>query len=179
MIQTKDIQGWFGYQKTFDFLLENTPENGVFVECGAWLGKSSSYLCDKVKELDKGIKVFIVDSWKGSKDELKTHHELATKTDIFKIFTKNMDGRTYTPVRKYSVEAAKDFNDNSCDVVFIDMGHTYEEIKEDIAVWLPKVKKGGYLAGHDYPTFAGVKKAVEELNGFKASPGNCWIKHIQ
>jgi hypothetical protein len=53
-------------------------------------------------------------------------------------------------------------------VVFIDLNHSYESVKEDIALWLPKVKKGGYLAGDDYhENWPGVIQAVNEmLNGF-------------
>lgn len=73
------IDGWFSHTKTYDFLLSTIPDNGVFVECGAWLGKSSAYLCDSAQNR---IKVFIVDSWQGSDDEINTNQKLAQNTDI-------------------------------------------------------------------------------------------------
>jgi hypothetical protein len=39
----------------------------------------------------------------------------------------------------------------------------YEDVKKDILAWYPKIKKGGFITGHDYTTFDGVKKAVDEL----------------
>ncbi len=86
----------------------------------------------------------------------------------------------FTPIKKYSHEAVKDFEDESCDIVFLDMDHIYEGIKLDIELWLPKVKRGGILAGHDYicEGYPDVKIAVDELLGeenIKKSGGGCWI----
>lgn len=161
MKQTNEIQGWFDYQDAFKFLVDSVPDHGVFIEAGAWLGKSSSFLCDYAGDR---IKIFIVDTWQGSQDELNSTHKLATETDIYVIFLENMGDRKFTSIRKDSIEASKDFEDNSCDVVYIDMEHTYEAVKKDIEAWLPKVKNGGYIAGHDYAGYApGVQKAVHEF----------------
>ena len=61
-----------------------------------------------------------------------------------------------------SVEAARLLNDEYFDVVYIDASHDYESVKQDIHVWYPKVKKGGYLAGHDWSTDT-VRVAVKEF----------------
>ena len=46
---------------------------------------------------------------------------------------------------------------------FIDGNHAYEYIKEDIQLYLPKVRKGGLFGGHDYGHVkGGVKEAVDE-----------------
>jgi hypothetical protein len=54
--------------------------------------------------------------------------------------------------------------DGSVDLVFIDADHSYEGVKADIEAWLPKVKVGGWIGGHDYksPRFPGVERAVHE-----------------
>jgi predicted O-methyltransferase YrrM len=165
-----EIQGWFDYGDVFNFLLTKVPDGGIFLECGAWLGASSSYLCDQAEDR---IKVFIVDSWKGSSDELDTHQILATQTDIYPLFLENMGNRKFTPIRKTSVEASKDFKDESCDVIYIDMEHTYEAVIEDLHHWYPKLKKGGYIAGHD-AYHPGVSRAIKEFFNNKFSViGNC------
>lgn len=57
------------------------------------------------------------------------------------------------------------------DLVFIDANHEYSEVRKDILSWLPKVRRGGLLSGHDYdqniPMFSGVKQAVDEIFGRK------------
>ena len=83
----------------------------------------------------------------------------------------------YSILRKTSKEATRDFENNHFDFVYIDGDHRYEYVKEDLAMWFPKVKIGGVFAGHDYwdgpvflndhtfldPAFFGVKKAVDEF----------------
>jgi len=179
MKKHNEIQGWFNYPNAYDFLVSKVPDNGIFVECGAWLGSSSSYLCDIAKDR---INVFIVDSWRGSENELTTNHKLATQTDIYKIFLDNMGERKFTPIRKHSLEAVEDFEDESCDVVYIDMDHRYEAVKNDIKHWISKVKTGGYIAGHDYAPYAkeSVVKAVDDFfgeNNVTVMDGNSWIHH--
>ena len=66
-------------------------------------------------------------------------------------------------INEDSLIAAAQVKDGSLDFVFIDGDHTYEACKRDIIAWLPKVKEGGWITGHDYHEFPGVKKAVDEL----------------
>jgi hypothetical protein len=69
-------------------------------------------------------------------------------------------------IRKPSIEAAKDIPDASLDFVFIDADHSYEGCKADIEVWLPKIKPGGMICGHDYNNTEypfGVDRAVDEF----------------
>jgi len=40
------------------------------------------------------------------------------------------------------------------DLVFIDGSHDYGEVRKDIEKWLPKIKKGGIICGHDCVTLA-------------------------
>jgi predicted O-methyltransferase YrrM len=78
-----------------------------------------------------------------------------------------------------SVEAAAETRNESLDFVFIDANHAYDYIKQDINVWLPKVKPGGLICGDDYidkPNY-GVIQAVKERFGknFKvARKQNMW-----
>jgi len=53
-------------------------------------------------------------------------------------------------IRKTSMEAIEDFEDDSLDFVYIDGNHWLKYAIEDIVEWTKKVKKGGVVAGHDY-----------------------------
>jgi len=63
-----------------------------------------------------------------------------------------------------SVEMARRIADGSLDLVFIDADHSEAAVREDVAAWRPKVRRGGVIAGHDYGSrnHVGVKVAVDE-----------------
>ena len=51
MLQTyKDIQGWFDYENIYDNQVALLKDGSIIVEIGCWLGKSSCYLAQKIKE---------------------------------------------------------------------------------------------------------------------------------
>jgi hypothetical protein len=86
----------------------------------------------------------------------RVHDELTSELE------RDHPGRT-TFLRLPSLEAARQVPDESLDFVFIDAIHLYEDARADIAAWLPKLRSGGVLAGHDYtPQFRGVMRAVDE-----------------
>lgn len=148
------------------------PPHGKFYELGAWMGKSTSWLCDNAREQQ----IFVLDTWKGSENELDTYHSAAKSQDIFQIFKDNMGSRKYTPIQGESLKVAQTIEDESLDVVFIDLTHTYESVKADIAAWLPKVKKGGYISGDDYhENWPEVMRAVDEVFPNRMVIDDAWI----
>lgn len=74
-------------------------------------------------------------------------------------------------------EASKAVPDGEFDFVFIDADHSERSVTEDIMDWQPKVKRGGWLGGHDYSRkFPGVIKAVDRIFGKRVHelPGAIW-----
>ena len=77
-----------------------------------------------------------------------------------------------TVIKGDSVDTARFMIPASFDLVFIDADHSYEGCRADIAAWLPMVKPGGWIGGHDYKNtedvsydFSGVDRAVSEMFG--------------
>ena len=69
-------------------------------------------------------------------------------------------------IRAMSISASKLFPKEYFDLVFIDADHRYDFILSDIKAWLPLVKKGGLLTGHDYKIqHKGTMRAVDECFG--------------
>jgi len=66
-----------------------------------------------------------------------------------------------------SVAAADHVADDEFDFVFIDADHSYEGCSRDLKAWIPKVRTGGLVCGHDidadtdFPGW-GVRKALED-----------------
>lgn len=79
-------------------------------------------------------------------------------------------------LRLPSVSAAMTYIPGELDLVFIDGDHSYEGVKADIEAWLPKVRRGGILAGHDYYTrWPGVVRAVDEaFEDLEFMPDTVW-----
>lgn len=140
-----------------------THNNAVFVEIGSWKGKSAFCMASFIQAQNKNIKFYCVDTWRGSEehsDDLDV-----VNNSLFDTFKKNTElVKNYIePIQLPSLEAAKKFKDESLDFVFIDAAHDYENVKNDINAWYPKIKKGGTIAGHDYhSTWPEVVKAVDE-----------------
>lgn len=65
----------------------------------------------------------------------------------------------------YSAETGRSWKGPKVDLVFIDAGHGYEDVKADIEAWFPHVKPSGLMVFHDYGArvWSGVKKAVDEM----------------
>lgn len=53
-------------------------------------------------------------------------------------------------IRKMSMDAVKDFEDESIDFVYVDGHHGFKYVAEDIFAWSKKVKQEGFIIGHDY-----------------------------
>ena len=179
MTKFDNVKGFFTWPRLYTNMVYKYQDDSVFVELGVFEGRSLYYLLKVIRDKRKNIKVFGVDYFKGISEGgyEQTLKNLSEFKGHFRIM--NMD----------SAAASKKFEDNSVDFIFIDAGHEYDEVKADILSWLPKMKKGGVMAGHDYNGFdigggyPGVRKAVDELFGRKVLKDyideDCWMVNIK
>jgi hypothetical protein len=156
------IQGWFNYQGFYDLMIDKF-DNAQFVEIGAWKGKSACYMGEKLMEAKKNIKYTVIDNFKGN-PESKLH---AVDEDIINGTLYNTFINNIKPLKDYINVMRGDsenlyvyWEDKSIDFLFIDGSHTYNAVKKDIELWLPKVKT--IISGHDYDNKE-VKMAVDEI----------------
>ena len=76
--------------------------------------------------------------------------------------------------------AAKSFENESLDFIFLDAHLTYEHTCNDLEVWYPKVKKGGIFAGHDLVS-VDVQMAVDQfrekrrIHSLMSTYDNTWV----
>jgi hypothetical protein len=96
----------------------------------------------------------------------------------------NVDQDKFDRIYLYVIEKLRPFGSRACvirgtsksmakiweepvDFVFIDAEHTYEAVVSDVIAWLPHVKVGGLITGHDYKheNFPGVTQAVNDVFG--------------
>jgi len=112
-------------------------------EIGVEKGLYSDCLLKKIPDL----KLYCIDPWKIYID-YRQGMESATEK-YYKHASELLKDRA-TLIRKYSLDAVKDFENESLDMVFIDANHDFQNCTNDIVEWEKKVKKGGIIAGHDY-----------------------------
>lgn len=170
-------ENWFSYPQLYSKMVDEFSSGSIFVEIGSWKGKSSAYMAVEIANSQKDIQFVCIDTWEGSVE----HQNKEELQNLYDVFISNMKPveKYYRPIRLKSLQAVNLFTDNSLDFVLIDASHEYEDIKNDILAWYPKVKIGGVLAGHDYyennEFGSGVKKAVNEIfTEFEVSE-NCFI----
>jgi len=69
--------------------------------------------------------------------------------------------------------------DRSLDFVFIDASHSLADTESLLRAYLPKVKVGGVIAGHDFTAeFPGVVEAVSRVLDDALRVGNSFVKRI-
>jgi len=116
----------------------------VGAEIGVYKGEFSEKICKA------GLKLYAVDPWQVY--EAYNHPRGQKRLDFQYEHTKRVLApfSNCTIVRKTSMEAVEDFEDESLDFVYIDANHEFRYIAEDLYEWTKKVRKGGIVSGHDY-----------------------------
>jgi len=185
--QIKNLQyseDWFNYHRFYDEIASKKFD--VLVELGTWKGHSISYLGKKLLEQSYDFELYGVDLFNDSYIHTKegnSHLESQMKY-IYDVYNQNLIDAGVREVIKdikgNTWEVASQFGDNSVDFVFIDADHNYESVKKDILSWLPKMKKGGIMSGHDYfNNTCGVKQAVDEIfPNVVIGTNNIWMIEI-
>lgn len=158
-----NVEGWCNFWSFYREIAEWIPDGGRWVEVGAYWGQSFGYAVVECLNRGKKIDMVAVDmfAWpspEGWPMEQKFHYEMSPIAGHFRT------------VKGISWEVADQFEDESVDFVFIDADHVYQSVRNDVLAWLPKVKPGGIIAGHDYNPPHEVKRAVDEIFGSKVVP---------
>lgn len=117
----------------------------VGVEIGVEQGIFSESLCKN----NPGSKLYAIDPWKAYPGYRL--NKTQKKVDAYYNEAKTrLTSYNCELVRKFSLDAAKDFIDRSLDFVYIDGNHNFQNCTNDITEWTKKIKYGGIIAGHDY-----------------------------
>lgn len=113
------------------------------VEIGVAEGMHSKVL------LDVGCDIFGVDCYQKylGYEEYKNPEDMCEK--MLKFLSPY--GDQFRLIKKFSIDAVKEFAPNAqIDFVYIDGGHDFLNVAQDIALWAPLVKPGGIVFGHDF-----------------------------
>jgi cephalosporin hydroxylase len=189
-----DIEGWFSPNDAKSYnQLANKLHNDILVEIGSHKGRSIASIIPTCKK--NKIQVIAVDTWgynlydyvtrilvdhiyklgfsvPTKRNFLETIRQVDPDFDVFAI----SDPSSFVAKAMFSV-----YRYGKVGGVFIDAQHDYHSVKEDISAWLPLIKSGGWIAGHDFSgEWTGVKKAVEEIFGsdYKTMKDQIWVHYL-
>lgn len=117
-------------------------------EIGVLAGTYSKILCEN----NPTVKLFCIDAWEIYDDlpekvshnfHIRTRRGLAATQELLKDYNCEF-------IKKYSMDAVKDFKRDSLDFVYIDANHSFDYVMQDIIEWAKIVRPGGIVSGHDY-----------------------------
>ena len=171
------IEGWMSPAE-LQFLYENASKMNSVLEIGSWKGRSTHAILSGCKG-----RVVAVDHFKGSEGEDQAHAEAKGEDEpVYKEFMKNVGMFSNLEVVKASSrEASVLLKDQKFDMIFIDGGHRYQDVREDIDLWRPHANI--LLCGHDY-TFGWVDVVAAVFHGLgnQNPTGSCdsiWFLNIK
>ena len=150
---SRNIPGWFDIEEAREMfnIVSKLPTGSLIVELGSFCGKSSVIIAGTSFEKNKLIMVDDFSSPGCSFEVLKNNVEKVNKISANCHILKMRSDEAFGQII------------SSIDLLFIDTVHTYEAVKHDIELWLPKIEHGGYILFHDYSSkYKGVANAVDE-----------------
>lgn len=182
------LHGWFNFPEFYSAMADFLPGDGFrFVEVGVWKVQSLAFLGVELVNRFKYGTIWAVDTFEGSAEHRTGGTAYDPITDIpnglYDLFVKHMKPFKETsiavqPFPMKSLEAAKGFENQWLDAVFIDGEHDAKSVTADCEAWWPKLSTGGWLCGHDYDWLA-VREAVNLFarnNRLQLmSVGPCWL----
>lgn len=166
--------------KRYHELLNRIPDDRdvVGAEVGVWRGQTSRF----VLRARPRLKMYMIDRWapvaadsqygkSGDKLSRLGPEEWQEAFQTVQEIAEEMPGRAII-MRGESDDIAKTMKGGSLDFVFIDSDHSYEGCLSDLIEWVPLVRRGGTISGHDYANDVandpdaparhwGVKRAVD------------------
>lgn len=122
------------------------PSGSRFAEIGCYYGNSVLFMAKEIQKANKDIEVIAIDKW-----DYKEGVE--GEVDIYKDFYENINGfhHIVMPIRGDSIEVSHRISGVwNFDFVYIDADHKFDAVLNDIMSYRKLMRKGGWIAGHDY-----------------------------
>lgn len=173
---TWGAQSQEGLMDFCDTMKTKLPPNFTMVEIGCYAGESTQLFSQYAG------KVYAVDPWVNGYDE----EDLSSGIYKMSLVETSFDIRTAecTNVHKLKMtdeEAEKWFKDEKVDLIYYDAVHKLGPARAALKRWLPHIKNGGYIAGHDFCGYWGeVVDAVLEAIGLPhiRTKDGSWAKKV-
>jgi len=133
----QNIDGFMNHRNTvmLDHVISTFPKQGVWVELGAWTGRSTAYCVVELIRRDWMGRFVSVDSWHGGQ-ELADNANLPGVRELFLRNIRSVTDRVEL-IEGMSWEVAKQFAEESVDFCYVDASHDYDSVTQDLNAWWP------------------------------------------
>lgn len=135
------------------FCAEQASRANIGVEIGTYMGASAHMML----MASPSLQLWCVDKWETFGTRQVT--EMYLRDFIAQGRCRLIVGDSSHAASALSV--IHNLHDESLDFVWVDDGHTREDLQRDISCFWPKLRPGGTMFGHDYD--GEVKQAVDDM----------------
>ena len=135
-----------------------TDGRGAIVEIGSWKGRSTTWLASGARLA--GHRVYAIDPHRRSRE----CPEAETEAEFLANLARNGLSAVVEPLVMTSDDAAARVA-GPVELLFIDGDHSYEAVRRDAELWLPRLIDGGTVMFHDVATaaYSGPRRVVREM----------------
>ena len=150
-----------GLNDLIDYIDSIIPVKDLtMIEIGSYAGESTEIFAKRFG------KVITIDPHEPNYDD----NDSASNSDFTEVLEKFLERKSkynnIEYIRMKSDDAINLLKNFKVDLVYIDGVHTYEQVKKDIENYMPLIKNGGFISGHDFtPGWQTVVNAVTESLG--------------
>lgn len=161
-------------------ILNFLPKNGEVAEIGVAEGAFSSHILEK----SAPCRLHLIDPWEHqAREDYQTDQygnpEKSEQESRFRqvasAFADQIASGQVVLHRAYSTQIASTFEMDQFDWIYVDGLHSHQGVTDDLNAYLPKVKKDGFIVGHDYtnhgPALESGFGVVEAVNDFVLANG--------
>ena len=183
------IQGWNSTRPAFRALIEQKRPQTI-IEVGSWLGASAVHMAGICRELGLTTKIYCVDTWLGAQEfwtcgASTQERNLRQKNgypQVYFDFLANVvehgHQESIVPVPNTSYIASLIFKHHGilADLIYIDGSHEYEDVRLDVASYLPLLSPGGVLFGDDADWHSVITAVRAELGDRVVLQDAFWVR---
>ena len=165
----EDVPGWINDAEfIYPQMVEQAQDGDHFVEIGTFLGQSTTYMAELIKESEKKISFDTIDLYWLIPHTLKNYKDGGHPKSFYDYYNGIMKewgmhilNVIKHPMRIIGVDKYVNFitcderyshgiyQDNSIQFLWIDGDHGKDIVYNDLINFWPKIKKGGHIGGDD------------------------------
>lgn len=173
---SEDLQGWSSTSEAFKKCIDQIKPK-LIIEVGTWKGASAIHMAKTCFGYYNDFEIVCVDTFLGSwehwttmADSMPIEKRIHGRCNVYEQFLSNVIINNLTdnitPFAIDSINGALSMKQWSvkADMIYVDAGHDYDSVYNDLLLYRDLLRPGGFLLGDDW-FHPPIKQAVEDVLG--------------